>query len=170
MGKPINRQDWVDSMYDWAGIEIMKSILVDFPDEKTTILDVGAGWGKYGYLLSAHYHNVDALDIWWVQEGVYRNETIKDAAEYEMPEYDAVVCSDCLEHMTVGQAQRFIKNLNCKKAYIVVPFEMEQEAVDGNPHEEHKQDDLTPMIMKQRYPELTMIKSNETKGLYLWQK
>lgn len=50
MGKPINRQDWVDSMYDWAGVEIMKSILVDFPKETTTILDVGAGWGKYGYL------------------------------------------------------------------------------------------------------------------------
>lgn len=102
--------------------------------------------------------------------GVYRNETIKDAAEYEMPTYDAVVCSDCLEHMTTEQAQKFLNNLNCKKAYIVVPFEMEQEAVDGNPHEEHKQDDLTPVAMKLRYPELTMIKTNETKGLYLWQK
>jgi hypothetical protein len=62
----------------------------------------------------------------------------------------------------------------CKSCLIAVPYNYPQSGVDFiengyhlvNPYEEHKQPDLTPQIIFQRYPQLNMIWSNTVYGYY----
>ena len=50
---------------------------------------------------------------------------------------------------------------------VAVPFMMEQEAVGGNVYEIHKQADLTPMNIKDRFPILETFDYNDEYGMYL---
>jgi hypothetical protein len=47
---------------------------------------------------------------------------------------------------------------------------MEQGEYEGNTHETHLQPDLTPDLMKERYPDLELIYGNGQYGYYVKKK
>ena len=50
---------------------------------------------------------------------------------------------------------------------VAVPYQYEQGEEYGNVYEIHKQDDLTPEIVKKRYPMLKLLYGNDEYGYYV---
>jgi hypothetical protein len=173
MGTPADRKDWVLSMFDWAGQMVTRSVLMQFPSRNTEILDVGAGWGKYGWLLRGYYHRVDAVEVWKesLDPEPYKDIIIGDICDVaaDLPAYDVMIFGDVFEHIERARANELLDVIwtRCDQLFIVVPWEMEQGIEDNNPFEEHKQDDLTPEVMAREYPKLHLLVSSKEKGLYI---
>lgn len=178
MASPENARDREAALYDWAGIAVRQWVLGHFPDvDNTHVLDVGAGWGKYRDLLP-EYPDMDACEIWQPyieQENLgarYRQVfqvDVCDLTPADFDDYDLVIFGDVLEHLKRPDAQWAIRR--CRNAVVVVPFRYHQDEEDGNPYEKHWQDDLTPRLMRDLYPDLTEIAlqwhgNRPFKGLY----
>lgn len=172
MGSPVKDQRYA-AMYDWAGIQIFNLVRESFNPETTTILDVGAGWGKYHFLLPDY--TMDACEIWepYINEEqlrqLYRRVYNADIHDLNVDFYDVIIMGDVLEHLETTRAQETIQRLyhRCQEMYIIVPYRYPQGEVHGNHFEIHHQDDLTPEIMQERYPELQLLTDNEQKGIYV---
>lgn len=156
-------KDYASAMYDFAGRTIAAYVREHVPATKR-LLDAGAGWGKYRFLLPEY--EMDAIDIWQpyvTQEKLdayYRQVYIADLYDFSFPQrYALVVMGDTLEHIPVERAQKVVQKLVswCDDVIIAVPFEMEQEPVHGNEFEAHQQPDLTEEIMAARYPQLELL-------------
>lgn len=149
-------------------VEYLKSI---FP-KGATGLDMGCGSGKYGFLLD-NYFLLDGVEA--CADVVY-NETLDyydrlfhaDIREFQFHIYDFIILGDVLEHLTVEEAKKLLEYIypKCKEIIVAVPFEYVQDAIDGNLYEIHKQDDLTPELMAERYPELKVRWINDVYGVY----
>lgn len=168
--------------YDWAGTLVHQLVHRDHNPLTTRILDVGAGWGKYRDLLPEY--RMDACEIWqpYVDENNltarYDNVYNVDVCELSLtrgglPRYDLVILGDVLEHIPRPRAVELINDLCTVTAdvLVVVPYLYPQGEEEGNPYEEHVQDDLTPELMAHAYQELRLIKLESRaftpfKGLY----
>lgn len=158
--------EYVASIYDFAGVEISQYIRDRIlPTEK--ILDVGAGWGKYRFLLPEY--EMDAVEVHapYVEQNrlrsYYRKIFINNIIDLELKDsYGAIILGDVLEHIEATQAVQLIDRLSELTPCLCVatPYEMEQEAVEGNKYEEHQQTDLNKQIMTERYPKLRLLKEN----------
>ena len=173
-------QEQIDAVFDWCGPRIRDLVKSEF-GLNSSILDVGAGWGKYRYLLS-EYPNMDACEIWLPTildanlTSKYRqvfNNDICDLA-LESLHYDVIIMGDVLEHIPRPQAEEVVSRLSnmCSQLHVVVPFEYEQDEVEGNPYQVHEQSDLTPKLMNTLYPELKLVdvevrEGKPFKGLYI---
>lgn len=158
MGTP---DPYIPALFDFAG-EAVASIVRDWIKPDQRILDVGAGWGKYRWLLPEY--EMDAVEAW--KPNVTESKLDGYYSEvYQMPvqhlswagyRFGAVIFGDVLEHIPVSAAQSCIRAATAHADLVVVavPFEMEQHPEDGNPYEEHVQADLTREVMAQRYPDL----------------
>ena len=152
MGKP---KDIYPALYDQAGVEVFYDVRKSF-NQGATILDVGAGWGKYQKLFPDFV--VDACEIWppYKEElkKNYRKVFIKDVCDLKFGFYDIIIMGDVFEHIEVERAKKLLEYIyhRCQQLYVVVPFLYEQGEVGGNPYEIHLQDDLTPSVMAKRYP------------------
>lgn len=172
MASPTNAYWRKESIYDWCGKEIQRMVKGAFTTDAVG-LDVGAGWGKYRYLLPKY--TLDACEIWepYVKKeklkNRYREVIIKDICDYRFKWYDFVILGDVLEHIARPQAQRLLDYIcsRCEELYVAVPFLYPQAEEDGNPYEEHKQDDLTPELMETEYPMLKLVATNGEKGIYI---
>jgi hypothetical protein len=144
----------------------------------TLILDVGAGCGTYSDLLRGYGYKMDAVEIWqpyidkyelFKKYDVVYNENITNMALGYYEVYDFYILGDVLEHLSVDEAQWLLSflRLKGKKYLIAVPYEMFQDEYEGNKYETHLQPDLTPDVMKQRYPELELLYGNEFYGYYI---
>lgn len=164
MGTPHTRADRHAATYDWAGVHVHALVHEAFPDHRTTILDVGAGWGKYRDLLHC-YATMDAVEVWtpYVEQEALadRYKLVFQADVYDLAieggvlgHYDLVIFGDVLEHLRTAQARLVLAE--CRAAIVVVPFEYAQGEEDGNPYEAHLQPDLTPDVMTRRYPDLRL--------------
>jgi len=158
-----------DSVRNW--------ILNNFPYE-TRILDIGAGCGTYSDLIRGYGYKLDAVEIWepyitkydlknkysWVYERNVMNMPFN-----VLEAYDFYILGDVLEHLSVDDAQWLLSYLRLKgkKFLVAVPYQMEQGEHEGNKYETHLQPDLTPDVMKQRYPELELLYGNEFYGYYI---
>jgi len=161
-----------DSVRNW--------ILNNIPYE-TKILDIGAGCGTYYDLLGGYGYKMDAVEIWkpYIDKyelkkkyGLVYNKNILEIDFTILDTYDFFILGDVLEHLTVEQGQSlmlFLKQ-NKKKYIVAVPYQMEQGEYEGNTHETHLQPDLTPDIMKQRYPDLKLLYGNNFYGYYINKK
>ena len=144
--------------YDYGKTDIVAYICNNFK-YGSTCLDVGACDGKWSTLLS-HQLVMDAVEIWepniieWNLKGKYRNVYNADVADLEYEWYDLILFGDVIEHMPVDRAQAVLEYAQprCRDMIIGVPFNYPQEAIYGNPYEEHIQPDLTPEIFNERYP------------------
>jgi hypothetical protein len=169
-----------DATYDWAGTRVRTLVISTYDPVETTILDVGAGWGKYRDLLP-EYRCMDACEIWkpYIEgedlHSRYRHVFDVDIVDlvaldtWHPGRYDLVIMGDVLEHLTRPRAQFVVSRLGA--ALVVVPFLYPQNEVDGNPHEVHWQSDLTPSKMELLYPELELLDienrgNRPFKGLY----
>lgn len=180
-------QDW-PTIFDWAGLHV-RALVRHYHDPKiTTVLDVGAGQGKYRILL-AEYEDVDAVEVWqpyvdeFHLERLYRRvfawdvrDLVRSADWYDAA-YDVALLGDVLEHLPSADARFVLDRLLdvCRDVIVVVPYLYAQDDEDGNAHQRHHQDDLTPELMIERYPELVLV-AVETrdwrpfKGLYRWRR
>lgn len=171
---------------DWAGLKV-RTIIENMLTPSESILDVGAGKGKYRLLLP-EYSWVDAVEVWEpyirgfrlreMYRSVYDRDIVEVAEEFNLAgvKYDAVIMGDVLEHLTVNDAMKTLHHLrnvtDC--VLVIVPYEYEQGEEHGNPYQEHKQPDLTVENMHERYPNLrldtiqTDAADRPFKGLYRW--
>lgn len=129
----------------------------------STCLDVGACDGKWLYTFD-DYFIMDAVEVWApnvekIKRIGYRVIYLNDVSQIEYGDYDLIIFGDVLEHMTVEDAQRSLEyaTKHCKDMIVALPFLYKQDEIDGNPYERHIQDDLTPEIVEERYPQLEMI-------------
>jgi hypothetical protein len=90
----------------------------------------------------------------------------------ELKGYDFYILGDVLEHFSVEDAKWFMNFLKStgKQYLVAVPYQMEQGEYEGNTHETHLQPDLTPDLMKERYPDLELIYGNGQYGYYVKKK
>ncbi len=134
-----------------------------FP-ERSACLDVGPCDGNWFNRLG-DYLIMDAVEIWkpnidrYQLDRKYRNIWCGDIAEAEYGYYDLILFGDVIEHMTVERAQKAINyaRTRCREIIVAVPFLYRQGPKDGNPWEEHLQEDLTPEVFDERYPGFRMI-------------
>lgn len=143
----------------------------------TRILDVGPGIGTYSNLLRELGYSIDCIEIWepYVHEynlhDKYDNVHIGNIVDFDISEYDYIILGDVLEHIDAEGAQKLINSIidSGKQCMVAVPYEMEQGEYYGNVHETHLQPDLTHAVMKDRYPQLTELYSNNFYGYYISQ-
>lgn len=176
MGNPAPG-DYANAMFDFAGVVMSRLVRENIPTSEK-ILDIGAGWGKYRFLLPEY--EFDAIEVWepYIEQNkldaYYDTVYIMDAVNFQYPQrYGAVIVGDVLEHISVEGAQKVIKAACANADYLLVavPFEMPQDEEDGNHHEIHIQDDLNMRLMAERYPELTLHRKRSgpkehTKAIY----
>lgn len=146
--------------YSFGKAEVCTWVRRHFPVE-SSILDVGAGSGTWRKLLP-EYSNMDALEIfepYLEQLRGYRRVICADVRKYEYEPYDLIVFGDVLEHMSVRDAREVLEYAlpRCRDLIVAVPYLYRQGACNGNLYEAHVQDDLTPRIFAERYPELTVL-------------
>jgi hypothetical protein len=143
-------------------------------DEKTTILDVGPGFGTYYNLFCGKYKNIDAVEIYYPNIidyellKKYRFVSCHDIVGFEYEYHDLIIFGDVLEHLTVEDAQKVLKYAEdrCKCVIVGVPYQWAQDGHE-NEHEKHIQDDLTKELMAERYPDLIPLYSNNHYGFYI---
>lgn len=152
----------------------------------TRVLDLGAGDGTFGSLIRSRFPNTDAVEIWapyverFALREKYRKVFVMRADELPREEVSdsAIVIGDMLEHLSVGESRRLIRNLidfGARLIVIVVPWLYEQGPEHpsvisyGNPYEVHQQPDLTHELFLERYPQLTPLIWNERCGVYFWE-
>jgi len=141
-----------------------------------SILDVGPGAGKYGKMLSNPKRFVDGVEIFepYVEKfglrKVYRKIFVKNICQFDCgeKEYDLAIFGDILEHLSIDDAKAVLAKFEKKMipALVLVPYSYEQEAINGNDHEEHLQPDLTEEIFHKRYPGFTRIFGNTYQGVF----
>ena len=178
-----------DDIFDWAGLCVRQLITASYPDRPDTfIIDVGAGQGKYRVLL-ADYPYMDAVEVFppYVEGNrlleLYRHVHVKnvinflDEATEEYLHHTVVIMGDILEHLTRDDAKSVLEQFcaHVDDIIAIVPYEYPQGEEDGNVHQAHLQDDLTPEIMGQVYPELTLVAveardEKPFKGIYRWRR
>lgn len=169
MTTPVDEADEWACRHDMPGIEIPKHVRENFDPETTTILDIGAGWGKYALQLP-EYH-VEGIDIFPPHERFahrYANYYVGDICDFDFEWYDVLIMGDVFEHITVDRAQALLERIRplCQQWYIAVPWHFPQDEMEGNPHEKHEQDDLSAEIMMERY-QVTPLVLDSTKGVFL---
>lgn len=176
MATPPNQKSRYDALYDWCGLRIFNYVRSNFDPHTTTILDVGAGWGKYRDLFPDY--TMDANEIYGIYienellESRYRTVYPMDICDLvdkeEFRDYGVIIMGDVLEHIETERAVGLVEKLcdHCEELIVAVPFEMEQHG-DDNPYEEHLQPDLTPALMEKRYPQLKPLELSDGKGIYI---
>ena len=126
-------------------------------------------------LLQEFNYSIDCLEIWepYVEKfnlkQKYNNVIIGNIIDFDFTKYDYLILGDILEHLPVIEAQIVIRNINKfnKKCLVSVPFLYEQGEHFGNIYEKHLQADLTPEIMKKRFPSLKFYCGNNKYAYYL---
>jgi autotransporter strand-loop-strand O-heptosyltransferase len=161
--------------YPYFKSEIKEWFETNVPTNKR-ILDVGPGQGTYSKLIRHLGYRMDAVEVWapYVDEfrlrEHYDNVYIENILMFDFKNYDFVILGDVLEHLSKEDAQHLIQQLTFhdKQFMVAIPYTMEQDGEEyGNVYETHLQPDLTPDIMKQRYPQLVSLYTNQWYGYYV---
>lgn len=170
-----------DGKYETAGsYNALDSITIKWIKknflQNTKVLDVGAGSGKYyDYLNQYFVEKFDALEIYKPNIIIYEfkkkyhkvfNMDILDFNSWE--QYDLYIFGDIIQHLSIQNAQYVLQNvINFnKRAVIQVPYMLKQDMHHGNIHQIHLQPDLTPDVIKQRYPYLKKLVNDFNVGVY----
>ena len=152
----------------------IKQYLINKFNSDATILDVGAGCGTYYNLLNDYFKNMDAIEVFkpnidnYELEKKYKKVINKDIKDHQYKYYDIIIFGDIIEHLEINEAQKVLEYAynRCKEMIVAVPYQLKQGIEEDNIYEIHKQDDLTPNIIKERYPYLKLLYSNELYGYY----
>ncbi len=157
--------------YSLFKTEIKQFLYQRYP-KHTRILDVGPGCGTYSDLLRNRFKNMDAVEIFpknierFGLYAKYNKIYHGDVCDFEhFHNYTLVIMGDILEHLSVEQAQKLLKRINCD-ILVAVPYTLPQGPVGGNDHETHIQDDLTHEIVMDRYKDLKLLMNDKQYGYY----
>lgn len=143
--------------------------------ENATILDVGAGCGTYYNLLHDYFKTIHAVEVFkpniddFELEKKYDVVFNIDIKDFEYGFYAIIIFGDIIEHLTVEEAQKVLKYAydRCDEMIVAIPYEMEQGICEDNVYEIHKQPDLTPENVLERYPMLKLLYRNNRYGYYV---
>jgi cyclopropane fatty-acyl-phospholipid synthase-like methyltransferase len=131
-----------------------------------SILDIGAGAGKYGHIAKIYDPgiHVDAVEVWepyvsqFELELLYTRVSTEDVRNMDDFKYDLVIMGDVLEHMTKEDAQALVKRVSKQAKTIIISIPVThcpQGHVHGNPYEEHVKDDWTHTEVMQSFGGIT---------------
>ena len=138
--------------------------------------DVGCGSGIWADLLG--HGLMDAVEVFshyapeFGLEKKYKALLLKDIRQLDFKEWHAweyVIMGDVLEHLPISTAQAIVKRRTAwgKKLLVAVPYLAPQGPSHNNAHEAHIQDDLTPDVIRERYPELSLLIGNDVYGYWV---
>ena len=131
-----------------------------------SILDIGIGFGKWGFLCREYLESwnnrvypkdwkvqIDGVEIWkdyieklpWLKT-IYNTVHLGDACRLvnKLQSYDVIIAGDIIEHVDKVRGIELIKSLKGKtkqKLILSIPLGsnwMENKIVAGNPYEEHQ--------------------------------
>jgi hypothetical protein len=112
-----------------------------------TVLDVGAGSGKWGYLLT-DIAIVDAVEAWKpnvqaIPNGLYRMVYNTDIRCFNfIDHYDVIILGDVLEHLLYDEARELLElmRVGTDTIFLTIPVTecIQDGNVLGNPYETHK--------------------------------
>jgi cyclopropane fatty-acyl-phospholipid synthase-like methyltransferase len=159
-----------------SNIDYVKKILQKH--NPRTILDIGAGAGKYAKLKQEVLPNsiITGIEIWkpYIKEfdlnNLYDNLIIDDIRNIDNFNYDMVILGDVLEHMTKEEAKLIWEKIltQAKTAIISIPIcYMPQGHVHGNPYEEHIKDDWSHEEVLETFNGITSHMIFEETATYL---
>lgn len=146
-----------------------------------SILDIGAGAGKYGKIVKDIYPhcNLEAIEVWspYVEQfdllnSLYNVVYIEDAREHNFihNQYDVIFLGDILEHMTEKEAIDLWNNcLSCSSyVFLSIPtVHYPQGHEHGNPYEEHVVDDWSHEKVIEAFEGITEFKNFDVTSTYL---
>ena len=142
-------------------------------DSRLKILDVGAGMGPYALglpeikmdAIEIHQPYIDHFNL----EKLYNDVFCIDILNFDYAGYDYIIMGDVLEHIDPINAINLINDISSKKIKLLVgvPHKMTQHSkfdlggLEWDVESEiHLQSDLTPRIIKSRYPSLELFLTN----------
>lgn len=134
-------------MKDITWIQPYYHLILDrVPRNATTFLDVGAGSGIFGFILSKTRECVrlDAVEPFGYELNHFNNVfrmTWKEWHEKQKSSYDVLVSTECIEHMNKEDAILFLDQAKdiAKNIVIATPIKFEnQKAYDGNEYQSHR--------------------------------
>jgi hypothetical protein len=112
------------------------------------VLDVGAGYGKYGVLAReyADLHRLDAVDVspprYPVYDHVYQGDLreIDRLLPADAPRYDLAMFIDAIEHFEKTEAWSLLDSLARRARLVLVatPWGFRPQEVPGQPFETHR--------------------------------
>lgn len=117
-------------------------------EQPRTVLDVGAGYGKYG-MLAREYSNagrVDAVDVrpprWPVYDHVYVGDLreLDRVLPADAPRYDLALFLDVIEHFEKPEGYAVLDALvrRAGKVLVTTPFGFRRQEIPGMPFETHR--------------------------------
>jgi SAM-dependent methyltransferase len=117
-------------------------------EKPATVLDVGAGYGKYG-LLAREFGGatrVDAIDVNPPRFQVYDHVYLGDLREIDTllpkdaPFYDLALFIDVIEHLEKADAWAFLDRLlkHARRVLITTPWGFRPQVIEGQPWETHR--------------------------------
>lgn len=118
-----------------------------------SVLDIGAGSGKYGKMTRAltndcRVHGVEVWQPYYERFGlayVYEYMWFADIRHCEIAEdYDIIFLGDILEHMTEAEALAVWEKCRARSRFVflsIPTIHYPQGAWEGNPYEEHVDED-----------------------------
>lgn len=117
-------------------------------EKPRTILDVGAGYGKYGFLVReyAQLERVDGLDIGPPRYPSYDHFYIGDVRELDrvlpmdVPRYDLALFIEVLEHLERPEGMQVLQGLTrrAKRVLVSTPWGFRHQDIEGLPYETHR--------------------------------
>lgn len=148
------------------------------------ILDIGPGEGTYADLLHPMgYKNICAVEVFkpYIEQfglnakyKAVHNGNVCDLPSRYFDPFSLIIMGDVLEHMDWAEAHKLlfmlITHTKVRGIVVAVPFLYAQGEVNGNFYEIHRQPDLTPEVMTQRYPYLKLLTSDGVIGVYTYLK
>jgi SAM-dependent methyltransferase len=129
----------------WQIPEVVDVLVRERP---ASVLDVGAGYGKYGVLAReyAGAARVDAVDVVAPRYPVYDHVYLGDLKELDRvlpPEasgYDMALFVDVIEHFEKDDGYRVLDQLTrrAKKVLVATPLGFRPQEIPGMPYETHR--------------------------------
>ena len=154
----------------------IKQWFIDNVPPGTRILDVGPGQGTYADLLKDLGYRMDAVEVWapYVDQFELRKKYdivhVADIREFNLEGYEFIILGDVLEHLPTEDAKGLLTKIAIygMQCLVAIPYMMPQDGAEyGNEYETHHQEDLTPEVMAERYPDLKPIYTNQWYGYYI---
>jgi len=117
---------------------------------KRSILDIGAGEGKWGKRLKGKVPLITGVEVWtpYIERYGLKShydhliqDDIMNVPDETLSRFDVAIMGDILEHLSKDDAVSIINRLkkNMKEIYLSIPVTVcIQGAANGNPFEEHK--------------------------------
>ena len=117
-------------------------------EQPASVLDLGAGYGKYG-VLTREYANpsrLDAVDVNPPRYPVYDHVYLGDLRELERllppdaPRYDLALFVDAIEHLEKAEAWTLLESLTrrSRRVLVVTPWGFRPQEIPGQPYETHR--------------------------------